>query len=165
MSIGAGEGVVQSWRTAEQRSSLAESSHLLVQQVADALAVGTSRPKPRVQTMYAWAAFAALVIGLVSAYDIYLTIVYWSSLPEMELNPLGRRILFPNASGYDVHYQLGLFIGLKCAGTMVVMSVLQLLAAFHYRYTIPVVCGVAGFQILLVMFFVLSDGRPVYGAG
>lgn len=162
MSIGAGEGVVQPWGTAEHRPSLAESGHQLVQHVADALVVGNSRPKPRAQTMYAWAAFAALAIGLVSAYDIYLTIVYWSSLPEMELNPLGRRILFPHSAGYDVHYQLGLFIGLKCAGTMVVMSTLQLLAAFHYRYTIPVVCGVTASQILLVMFFVLSDGRPVY---
>ncbi len=92
-------------------------------------------------------------IGLIGAYDFYLTMVTANFLPEMEQNEIGRMIM-----GLDndvIHAQrIALFLALKFAGTVVVLSVLGLMGMVGDRRGVPVSLGVFAFQ--LYVLFVLT---------
>ncbi|WP_153559063.1 hypothetical protein [Roseimaritima sediminicola] len=93
-------------------------------------------------------------IGLVAAYDFYLTIVTARVLPEMERNKVGRMIM-----GLDDNLiqpeRIALFLALKFAGTVVVLSVLGWLGMVRDRRGVPVAIGVLTFQLGLL--YVLCD--------
>ena len=93
-------------------------------------------------------------IGLIGAYDFYLTMVTANFLPEMEQNEIGRMIM-----GLDddvIHSQrIALFLALKFAGTVVVLSVLGLMGMVRDRRGVPVALGVFAFQLYLL--FVLTS--------
>lgn len=61
-----------------------------------------------------------LLVGLVSALDLYLAIKLRDSLYKRELNPLGRLLM--RLDNYDV----ALFMGLKFAGTVTALGILIL---------------------------------------
>ena len=94
----------------------------------------------------------AMWIGLVSAYDIYLTIKYAESLLYLEQNPLARSILNLNsAEGMAVEH-LARFIGLKCGGTVVSIGSLFILSFWRLHYANFAATGVALVQLGVLLF-------------
>lgn len=97
---------------------------------------------------------SALVIGLVSAYDLYLTVATLSYLPELEVNPIARMICGLDEVGVVAQQRIAAFLGLKFAGTVAVIVVIQAMAMTRHRLAIPVTLGVLAFQLALL--FVLT---------
>ena len=99
-----------------------------------------------------------LTIGIVSAYDIFLTIKYVDSLPMMELNPIGRWLMMLDADQSSCQLsQIAAFIASKFAGNFVVLCVIELLAAWNPKMSSAVALAVAAFQLLLLYFLVFGD--------
>lgn len=92
--------------------------------------------------------FAAqwLFIGLVSCIDIYLAIKLRDSLYEIELNPVGRFLM--RADKGDV----ALFMGVKCAGTCLVLGFLILAWCQNRKLARRVIVGVTLFQLALLVY-------------
>ena len=59
------------------------------------------------------------LIGFISAIDVYYAIKWRECLPELEENPIGRMLI-----EYDEN-DVSLFMGLKVAGTVLVLGMLQ----------------------------------------
>ena len=94
-----------------------------------------------------------LVIGLVSAVDVFYAIKYQETLHVFEENPIGLRLI--EISNGDI----SLFMGLKVAGTVLVLGFLQ--NAFHLgdlkrkHIIAKITFGVTLFQLWL--FYYLSS--------
>jgi len=75
-------------------------------------------------------AFAQLwvFIGVASAVDLYISIKTREYLYEMEMNPIGRFLIA--ADDGDV----ALFMGVKCAGTVIALGILILLYQFKRKW-------------------------------
>ena len=75
-------------------------------------------------------AFAQLwvFIGVASAIDLYISIKTREYLYEMEMNPIGRFLIA--ADDGDV----ALFMGVKCAGTVIALGILILLYQFKRKW-------------------------------
>lgn len=104
-----------------------------------------------------------LTIGVVSAYDIYLTIKYVESLPYLELNPLGRWLMNldigPNSSINECDLkQVASFITAKFVGNFIALTVIELLSAWKQTIASAVAFPVALFQIIL-LYFLLFGGN------
>lgn len=98
-----------------------------------------------------------LIIGLVSAYDIFLTIKYVEYLPMMELNPIGRWLMmFDNQTTCQLS-QIAAFIASKFAGNFLVLCVIELLASWKPRISTAVALSVALFQLGLLCFLLFGD--------
>lgn len=97
------------------------------------------------------------VIGLVSSYDCYLTIRYHDSLAQMELNPLGRTIMQLDQDGGHSAASLATFLGLKFAGTVVVILALQGIFRGHRRIGLTCALAVAGVQAMLGWFLAFGE--------
>ena len=97
-----------------------------------------------------------LVIGLVSIYDMYMTVRYASSLKYMERNPVGRWIMqldhLPNGELPD----LTLFLSAKSIGTLLVVAIIAMLYRRRHQIAQPVAMGVTLFQILLGGYLTLA---------
>lgn len=98
-----------------------------------------------------------VVIGLVSSYDGYLTIRYHESLAQMEINPLGRTILALDDDGGASATALATFLGLKFAGTVVVICALQGIFRGHRRIGLTCAVSVAMVQILLGFYLTFGE--------
>ena len=96
-------------------------------------------------------------IGLVSAYDVYLTIKYVDSLPFMELNPIGRWLMMLDAGPECQLSQIAAFIASKFAGNFIAICVIELLASWKRTTASIVAVGVASFQLLLLYFLIFGD--------
>jgi len=90
--------------------------------------------------------YAALwiFVGLVSAIDVYWSIINQEQLYQIELNPLGRFIL--KVSSGDV----APFMGLKVAGTVIVLGALTML--YNYKRRWAWICMIC---MCIVQIFVL----------
>jgi hypothetical protein len=97
------------------------------------------------------------VIGLVSSYDGYLTIRYHESLAQMEINPLGRTILQLDQDGGASAAALASFLGLKFAGTVVVICALQGIFRGHRRIGLTCAVAVAAVQALLGCYLTFGE--------
>ena len=97
------------------------------------------------------------VIGLVSSYDGYLTIRYHESLAQMEINPLGRSILQLDRDGGASATALATFLGLKFAGTVIVICALQGIFRGHRRIGLTSAIAVAIVQILLGFYLTFGE--------
>lgn len=99
-----------------------------------------------------WSHFFVLwqIIGGISAYDAFLAMKYRAELPHMELNGLGRLLLW--MEGGDP----ALFLGVKFFGTMMVLGILANLFYSRPVLGIWVARGVAAFQVGLLMFLTLA---------
>lgn len=93
-----------------------------------------------------WFPVALLVIGLVSLYDTFLIVKYSESLWLMEENPVGRWLLEINDQDVSV------FVRIKLAGTLLVMSTLVLMYRCGSRLLFPVSTSVASWQVGLFMY-------------
>ena len=89
-------------------------------------------------------------IGMVSAFDTYLIDRFGDVLVTLEENPVGMFLINLNGGNVSV------FIRLKLAGTVLVMSVLAGLYFYHRRWSFPVTASVAAFQFGLLFYLVLS---------
>jgi hypothetical protein len=98
-----------------------------------------------------------LTIGFVSAYDIFLTVKYYETLPSLELNPIGRWMMMLDRGPECELNQIAAFITAKFAGNFLVLCVIELLVKWKQRAAAGVALGVAGFQLLLFGFLLYSD--------
>lgn len=97
-----------------------------------------------------------LVIGAVSAYDIFLTIKYFESLPSMELNPIGRWMMSLDSGPECDLDQISCFIACKFAGNFIALSVIEALCSWKRYMATAVAFAVACFQLML-LYFLLCD--------
>lgn len=90
------------------------------------------------------------LIGFISAIDVYYAIKWRETLPELEENPIGRMLI-----KYDAN-DISLFMGLKVAGTVLVLGMLQncflLLKRDGRKRTHRITMGVFLFQIWLFLY-------------
>lgn len=93
-----------------------------------------------------------LLIGLVSAYDIYLTIKYVQYLGEMELNPIGRWLMNLDQGPTCELQQVAGFITAKFAGNFIAISVIELLASWKRHLATAVALPIVLFQLWLLQF-------------
>lgn len=97
-----------------------------------------------------------LTIGLVSAYDIYLTVKYFESLPTMELNPVCRWLMSLD-QGPDCNLnQIAAFMASKFVGNFISLAVIELVAHWRYGAAVAVALAVAFFQLLLLGFLLTA---------
>lgn len=93
----------------------------------------------------------SLCIGLISAYDSYLTIKYFASLKALELNPVGRWMMGLDHGPIDGINHIALFLGCKFAGTVIVLFVLQMIWFWRRRWSGVIALKVALFQLALLL--------------
>jgi hypothetical protein len=91
-----------------------------------------------------------LFIAYVSVHDGYLVALNRGVILDVERNPLGLHLL--HATGGDVW---GLLV-VKTAGTVLACSVLLLLFWHSRRLGSAVAAGLAGFQLMLLLFLTLT---------
>ena len=89
-----------------------------------------------------------LIIGLISAVDVYYAIKFQKTLESMEENPIGLYLI--ELSNGDI----SLFMGLKVSGTVLVLGFLQ-----NYFYLsdckkkiVKITFGVTLFQLWLLYY-------------
>lgn len=101
----------------------------------------------------------SLLIGFVSAYDSYLTVMYVDSLQGLELNPVGRYMmgLDDPINGYTPH--IAMFLGCKFAGTILVLFVLQILWIWRRHLSSMVAMKVAFAQTLLAFMLLFGSDK------
>lgn len=93
-----------------------------------------------------------LFIGLVSAYDAYLTMAYAPFLVHLESNPLGREIMSLDEGMFISLNKIAFFLGLKFAGTVCAMTAIQMLYHYRRRWAVPVAVALGVFQLLLLAY-------------
>ena len=94
-----------------------------------------------------------LLIGLISIYDIYLTLIYSEYIEMMEANPLAKWII--------CEHGLYSFILTKSICTLLVCLICFLLSKTKYKI---VIYGVLVYQIILFLalnFWVSDNHTPV----
>ena len=91
-----------------------------------------------------------LVIGLVAAYDTYLSVKFQEALPILEMNPLCRMIIA--ADGGSV----AMLLGFKFAGTVLALGAILLLYRFKPSIGVAVAVIVAGLQGTLFLYLFLG---------
>jgi hypothetical protein len=87
-----------------------------------------------------------LFIGLVAAYDTYLSIKFQETLRFQELNPVGRWLMeFDGGS-------VAAFMGCKFLGTLIVLGTIQLLYVYKRHIGLTVASALAGIQGMLALY-------------
>lgn len=97
-----------------------------------------------------------LTIGVVSAYDIYLTIKYVESLSTYELNPIGRWLMRLDAGPQCELSQTASFIAAKFCGNFIALSVIELLGTWKAYIAAAVALAIAAFQLGLLGFLLFG---------
>lgn len=97
-----------------------------------------------------------LTIGIVSAYDIYLTVKYVDSLPTLELNPVGRWLMSLDTGPECELQQVALFITAKFAGNFIALAIIELLCSWKLSIASAVAFCVALMQLMLLYFLVFG---------
>ncbi len=87
-----------------------------------------------------WFPLLCVLIGLVSLYDTFLIVKFSWSIRQLEENPLGRWLI--DIANGDV----GGFVRVKLAGTVIVLSVLTMLQKLKSRKAFPVTSSIAAYQ-------------------
>jgi len=101
----------------------------------------------------------SLIIGFVSAYDAYLTVMYVDSLQGMELNPVGRYMMGLDDPIIGENPQIAMFLGCKFAGTVIVLFVLQILWIWRRSLSSMVAMKVALAQTLLACMLLFGPHK------
>ncbi|MFN9372225.1 MAG: hypothetical protein ACK6D3_10125 [Planctomycetaceae bacterium] len=91
-----------------------------------------------------------VLIGLVSAYDTYLTVRFQESLDVMECNPIALWLL-----AYD-EWSAATLVGLKFLGSMVVLGALCLCFWVRPRWGLTITVSIAVLQGALLAFLTLG---------
>lgn len=91
-----------------------------------------------------------LFVIFVSVYDGYLVVRFRHEMHQTELNPLGRMLIRLNGG------QVWLLLAVKFAGTVATAAVVLLLYGRWPRAGLTVASVVAGFQLWLLLFLLLT---------
>jgi hypothetical protein len=91
-----------------------------------------------------------VLIGLVSAYDTYLTVRFQESLDVMECNPIALWLL-----AYD-EWSAATLVGLKFLGSMVVLGSLCLCFWLQPRWGLTITVSIAVLQGALLAFLTIG---------
>ena len=91
-----------------------------------------------------------LVIGMVAAYDTYLSVKFQESLPILEMNPVCRMIIA--ADGGSV----AMLLGFKFAGTVLSLGAILLLYRFKPNIGVSIAMIVASLQGTLFLYLFLG---------
>jgi len=91
-----------------------------------------------------------MFIGLVSAFDTYLTVKFQECLAFHEVNPLAVMLL--RLDGWDP----SLLIGLKFLGSVLALGFLAALHLHNRRLGLMVTSGLASFQLWLLGYLVFA---------
>ncbi|QEG40330.1 hypothetical protein [Roseimaritima ulvae] len=94
-------------------------------------------------------AVSMLGIGLISAFDFFVTIKTAHCLPEYEKNVMARKIMGLD-EGHLYYDRFAIFLGLKFAGTVTVLAILGFMGMRGDRRAMPVTLGVLAFQLYLL---------------
>lgn len=97
-----------------------------------------------------WFPLLCALIALVSLYDTFLIVQYSWSINLLEENPVGRWLL--NVADGEV----GVFVRVKLAGTVIVLTILAVLKKLRSRKAFPVTTSVAAWQAGLFTYLVLA---------
>jgi hypothetical protein len=92
------------------------------------------------------------IIGLVSVYDMFLTVKYAQHLKYLEQNPIGRWMMQLDNLKHGTLPNLTLFLSAKSIGTLVVIAILATLYHRRRRIGHPVALGVSAFQVMLAWY-------------
>ena len=95
-------------------------------------------------------------IVLVSAVDIFWSVYLSDTLLEHEENPVAVRVII--AGDYAGINGVALLCGLKGIGTFVVLGICRWICARSRRIGVPVVLGVAVFQLWLLYYLHFGVG-------
>jgi hypothetical protein len=110
----------------------------------------TSDPTPAELTpQSAWAPFftgALLFVGAVSFYDGYLVVRTGDMIQDFEKNPVGLYLLRIDNGSTSV------FLRVKAAGTILVLTALSFLHRHSKRMAIPIAFALSVFQTGLLIF-------------
>lgn len=93
-----------------------------------------------------WFPAAIVIIAAVSMYDTYLIIRFKDMIYMMESNPMGRWLLEIG------HGEVGVFVRVKLAGTLLVLSLLFFMKIRQFRLLFPVTTSVASCQTCLMIY-------------
>jgi len=97
----------------------------------------------------------ALIIGLVSVYDMVMTVKYAQHLKYLEENPVGRWMMQLDQLQSGAMPDLTLFLSAKSAGTALVLIILAVLYHRQRRIGHPVAFGVSVFQLMLLWYLTI----------
>lgn len=90
------------------------------------------------------------IIGLVCAYDVYLSVKYPDFLKHLEENPLGMWLISLDGGSP------ALFMAVKFASSMIVMSVLILSHRWYSRLCLVLTVPVALYQLCLMAYLTFA---------
>ncbi len=93
-----------------------------------------------------WFPAFIVIIAAVSLYDTYLIIRFEEMICTMERNPMGRWLL-EIAGG-----QVGVFVRVKLAGTLLVLSTLMFMWKWRAPMLFPVTTSIASSQTCLMIY-------------
>jgi hypothetical protein len=91
-----------------------------------------------------------LVIGVVAAYDVYLSVKYQDSLRYQELNPIGRLLMAVDNGN------VAIFMGAKVLGTLIVIGTVQMLYLYKRHVALAVASALAVIQLLVAAYLTLA---------
>ena len=94
-----------------------------------------------------------MAIGIISAIDIYWSIINQSVLWEMEQNPIGRYLIEKDGGS------IALFMAIKVGGTIIALGVLVFLYHWKQKYAWPTIIILTLAQISLLSY--LNNGYVV----
>jgi len=97
------------------------------------------------------------VVATVAIYDMMLTMRYWSSLKQMEENPIGRWLLNLDHIQDGTVPNLALFLSMKAIGTVIVLLTIAFLVTRSSRLGHPVATGVSCFQLGLATYLTFAE--------
>jgi hypothetical protein len=93
-----------------------------------------------------WFPLFVVVIAAVSLYDAYLIVRFRDMICVMEENPMGQWLL-EIADGH-----VGIFVRVKLAGTVMVLSLLMLMCKMRMSMLFPVTTTIASWQTGLMIY-------------
>lgn len=97
-----------------------------------------------------WFPLGFVLIASVSVYDIFLSLRYQDELRLLERNPVGIWLI--DMGGGDV----GVFMRIKAAGTILVMLTLLQMMNRQSRLLLPVTGALTSAQSLLLLYLTLG---------
>lgn len=93
-----------------------------------------------------WFPVFIVIIAAVSLYDTYLIIRFSDMISIMESNPMGRWLLGVEGG------QVGVFVRVKLAGTVLVLSVLMFMWKWRTPMLFPITTTLALWQTCLMIY-------------
>lgn len=93
-----------------------------------------------------WFPTFIVIIAAISLYDTYLIIRFNEMIYMMESNPMGRWLL-EIAGG-----QVGVFVRVKLAGTLLVLSTLMFMWKSRAPMLFPITTSIASYQTCLMIY-------------